>query len=87
MFRNTIDEKIKERRFIVRSKDIKEKKVHIDSIRFNSTKLVHLKKIVTRIDSLRFMYVVVCSIVNVMVENIRIKTMFNSEAEVNCIFK
>ena len=36
---------------------------------------------------LHFIYIVVCSIVKVMIENIKIKTMFNSEAEVNCMFK
>ena len=33
------------------------------------------------------MYVVVCSIVNVMIENIKIKAMFDNETEINCIFK
>ena len=56
-------------------------------MKFNSTKLVHLRKIVIRVVFLHLMYVVVCSIVNVMIENIKIKTMFNNEAEVNCIFK
>ena len=91
MFRSIIDEKIKtiskERRIIAQSKDIKEKKVHVDSMRLNSTKSVHLKKIVTYVTFLRLMYVVVCSIVNVMIENIKIKTMFDNEAEINCIFK
>ena len=53
MFRSIIDEKIetisKERKIIAQSKDIKEKKVHVDLMRFNSTKSVHLKKIVTRV--------------------------------------
>ena len=61
--------------------------MHVDSMRFNSTKSMHLKKIVIRAAFLHLMYVVVCSIVNVMIENIKIKTMFNSEAEVNCMFK
>ena len=91
MFRNIIDEKIKtilkKRRIIAQSKDIKEKKVHVDSMKFSSTKSVHLKEIVTRVAFLRFMYVVACSIVSVMIENIKIKAMFDSEAEVNCMFK
>ena len=90
MFRNIIDEKIKailkERRIIAQSKNIK-KKMHVDSMRLSSTESVHLKEIVTRVAFLRFMYVVACSIVNVMIENIKIKVMFNNEAEVNCIFK
>ena len=91
MFRSIIDEKIKtilkKRRIIAQSKDIKEKKVHVDSMRFSSTKLMHFKKIVIRITFLRFMYVVVCSIVNIMIENIKIKTMFDNGTEVNCMFK
>ena len=91
MFRSIIDEKIKtiskERKFIAQSKDIKEKKVLVDSMRFSSTKSVHLKKIGTRVLFLHFMYVIACSIVNVMIENIKIKMMFNNETEFNCIFK
>ena len=56
-------------------------------MRLSSTKSVHLKEIVTRVVFLRLIYVVVCSIVNVMIENIKIKTMFNNETEVNCMFK
>ena len=91
MFRSIIDEKIKtiskKRRIIAQSKDIKEKKVHVDSMRLSSTKSVHLKEIVIRVAFLRFMYVVACSIVSVMIENIKIKAMFDSGAEVNCMFK
>ena len=91
MFRSIIDEEIKtilkERRIIAQSKDVKEKKMHVNSMRLSSTKSVYLKKIVTRVIFLRFMYAVVCSIVNVMIENIKIKAMFNSGAKVNCMFK
>ena len=91
MFCSIIDEKIKtilkERKIIAQSKNIKEKKVHVDSMRLSSTKSVHLKEIVIRVAFLRFMYVVACSIVSVMIENIKIKAMFDSEAEVNCMFK
>ena len=91
MFCSIIDEEIKtilkERRIIAQSKDIKEKKVHVDSMRLSSTKSVHLKEIVIRVAFLRFMYVVACSIVSVMIENIKIKAMFDSGAEVNCMFK
>ena len=91
MFHSIIDEKIKtiskKRKIIAQSKDIKEKKVHINSMRLNLTKSVHLKEIVIRVAFLRFMYIVVCSIVSVMIENIKIKAMFDSEAEVNCMFK
>ena len=91
MFRSIIDEEIKtiskKRKIIAQSKNIKEKKVHVDSMRLSSTKSVHLKEIVIRVAFLRFMYVVACSIVSVMIENIKIKAMFDSGAEVNCMFK
>ena len=61
--------------------------MHVDSIKLNLTKSMHLKEIVTCITFLRFIYVVVCSIMNVMIENIKIKTIFNNETEINCMFK
>ena len=61
--------------------------MHIDLMRFNSTKSMHLKEIVTRVAFLRFMYIIACLIVNVMIENIKIKAIFDNEAEINCIFK
>ena len=89
MFRSIIDEEIKtiskKRRIIAQSKDIK--KVHVDSMKLNSTKSMPLKEIVTRVVFLRLMYVVVCSIVNIINENIKIKAMFDNEAEINCMFK
>ena len=68
-------------------KSNEEKKMHIDSIKFNSMKLMHLKKIVVRVVFLRFMYIVICSMMSVIIENVKIKTMFNNKTEVNCIFK
>ena len=56
-------------------------------MKFNLTKSMHLKEIVIRITFLHFMYIVVCSIVNVMIKNIKIKTIFNNETEINCMFK
>ena len=91
MFRSIIDEKIKtilkEKRIIAQSKNIKEKKMHINLMKFSLTKSVHLEKIVTRVAFLRLMYVVVCSIVNVMIKNIKIKAMFKNRIEMNCMFK
>ena len=56
-------------------------------MKLSSTELMHLRKIMICITFLCFMYVVICLIVSVMIENIKIKTMFNSETEVNCMFK
>ena len=78
---------ILKKRIIVQSKDIKEKKMHINLIKLNLTKSVHLRGIVTRVAFLRFMYVVVCSIVNIMIEDIKIKAMFNNEIKINYTFK
>ena len=61
--------------------------MHVDWMKFNSTKSVHLKEIVIRVVFLRLMYVVVCLIISVMIKNIKIKAMFNSGAEINCMFK
>ena len=61
--------------------------MYIDSIRFNSAKLIYLKDMVTRVTFLRFIYIVACLIVSVMIENIKLKTMFNKETEINCMFK
>ena len=61
--------------------------MHVDSMKFNSTKLMHLKKIVVRVVFLRFIYAVACSMINVIIENIKIKTIFDIKVEVNYIFK
>ena len=66
---------------------MKEKEMHVDFMKFNSTKYMYLKEIVARVAFLRLMYIVACSILNVMIKNIKIKTMFNNEVEINCIFK
>ena len=91
MFRSIIDEEIKtilkKRRIIAQLKKRKKKEMHVDSMRLSSTKSVHLREIVIRVAFLRFMYAIVCSTVNVMIENIKIKAMFDSEAEINCMFK
>ena len=77
----------KKRKIIASSKIVKKKKVHVDSIKFNSTKLIHLEKIVTRVVSLHFMYIIACSTINVIIADIKIKTIFNNKIKVNCIFK
>ena len=91
MFRNITNEEIKtmskKRKIIASLKVIKKKKMHIDSIKFNSTKSMHLRKIVARVIFLRFMYVVACLTINVIIENVKTKMMFNNKIKVNCIFK
>ena len=50
MFRDIIDEKVKimfkKRKMIVQKKIVKEKKMHVESMKFNFIKSIHLKKIV-----------------------------------------
>ena len=48
---------------------------------------MHLKEIVARVVFLRLIYVIVCSIVSVTIENIKIKTIFNNRTKVNYMFK
>ena len=50
MFRDIIDEKVKtmfkKRKVIAQKKIVKEKKMHVKSVKFNFIKSIHLKKIV-----------------------------------------
>ena len=50
MFRDIIDEEVKtvfkKRKVIAQKKIVKEKKMHVKSVKFNSIELIHLKEIV-----------------------------------------
>ena len=61
--------------------------MYVKSMRFSSIESIHLKKIVVRIVFLRSMYAVVCSTMNVLIENIKVKALFDSDAEINCMSK
>ena len=91
MFRDIIDEKVKtmfkKRKVIAQKKIVKEKKMHVKSVKFNFIELIHLKEIVARVVFFRSMYAVVCLTMNVSIKNIKIKTLFDSDAEVNCMSK
>ena len=91
MFRDIIDEKVKavfkKRKVIAQKKIVKEKKMHVKSVRFNSIELIHLKKIVVRIAFFRSMYTVVCLTMNVSIKNIKVKALFDSNAKINCMLK
>ena len=86
MFRDIIDEKMKtifkKRKTIAQMKIVKEKKVHIKSIKFNFIELIHLRKIVVQIVSFRLMYTVVCSTMNVFIDDVKIKTLFNNDVKI-----
>ena len=91
MFYDIIDEKMKimfkKQKAIVQMKIIKKKKMHVELIKFNSIKFVHLKKIVVRIVFFRSIYVVVCLMMNVFINNVKIKMLFNNDVEINCMLK
>ena len=91
MFRDIIDEKVKtvfkKRKVIAQKKIMKEKKMHVELIKFSFIKLIYLKKIVVRIVFFRSIYAVVCSTMNISIKNVKIKTLFDSDAEINCMSK
>ena len=91
MFRDIIDEKMKtmfkKRKAIAQMKIVKKKEMHVESVKLNSIKLIHLKKIVARIVFFRLMYIVVCLTMNVSIDDVKIKTLFNNNVEINCMSK
>ena len=91
MFRDIINEEIKamfkKRKMIIQKKIVKEKKMHIKSMKFNFIELIHLKEIIVRVAFLRSMYVVACLTMNMSIENIKIKALFDSDAEINYMLK
>ena len=68
-------------------KIVKEKKVYVESIKFNFIESIHLKEIVVRIVFFRLMYVVVCSTMNVSIDNVKIKMLFDNDIEINYMSK
>ena len=68
-------------------KIVKKKEVHVKSIKFNFIESIYLKKIVVQVVFFRLMYVVVCLIMNVSIDDVKIKTLFNNDVEINCMSK
>ena len=68
-------------------KIMKEKEMHIESIKFNFIESVHLKEIIVRIVFFRLMYVVIYSMMSVFIDNVKIKTLFDNDVEINCMLK
>ena len=91
MFCDIIDEEMKmmfkKQKTIVQMKIVKEKEMHVESIKFNFIESIHLKKIVARIVFLCLMYVVVYSMINVLINDVKIKTLFDSDVKINYILK
>ena len=61
--------------------------MHVESIKFNFIESIHLKEIVARIVFFRSMYVVICSTINVFINDIKIKTLFDNNIKINCMSK
>ena len=61
--------------------------MHIESVKFNFIELIYLKEIIARIVFLRSIYVIVCFMINMLIENVKVKALFNSDAEINCMSK
>ena len=61
--------------------------MHVKSIKLNFIELIHLKKIVVWIVFFRSIYAVACSTMNVSINNITIKTLFDNNVEINCMSK
>ena len=91
MFRDIINKKVKimfkKRKVIAQKEIVKEKKMHVKSVKFNFIELIYLKKIVVQVAFFRSMYVIVCSTMNVSIKNVKVKALFNSDAEINYILK
>ena len=68
-------------------KIVKEKKMHVESIKFNFIELIHLKEIVVQVISFRSMYVVVCLMMNMSINDIKIKMLFDNNIKINCMSK
>ena len=69
------------------NKDCERKKMHVKSIKFNFIELIHLKKIVVQIIFFRLMYIVVCLMMNMSINNIKIKILFDNDVKINYMSK
>ena len=91
MFHDIIDEKMKtmfkKRKTIVQMKIVKKKKMHVESIKLNSIESIHLEKIVAQIIFFCSIYVVVCLMMNVSIDDVKIKTLFDNNVEINYMSK
>ena len=64
---------------------IVKKKVYVESIKLNFIESIHLKTIVARIVFFRLMYIVACLIINVSINDVKIKILFDNDVEINCM--
>ena len=91
MFCDVIDKKVKmmfkKRKTIAQMKIVKEKKMHVELIKFNFIELIHLKEIVARIVFFRSMYVVIYLMMNVSIDDVKIKALFDNNVKINYMSK
>ena len=91
MFRDIINEKIKtvfkKRKAVVQMKIVKKKKMHVELIKLNFIESIYLRKIVIRIIFFCSIYIVVCLTINMIINDVKIKTLFNNNVEINYMLK
>ena len=68
-------------------KIVKEKKMHVKLIKFNFIESIHLKKIIARVVFFCSIYVVVYSMMNVSIDDVKIKMLFDNDVEINYMLK
>ena len=68
-------------------KNVKEKEMHFKSIELNFIELIHLKEIIVRIVFFRSMYAVVYLMINVFINDVKIKTLFDNNVKINYMLK
>ena len=68
-------------------KIVKKKKMHVKLIKLNFIEFVHLRKIVARVAFFRSIYIIVCLIMNVFINDVKIKTLFDNNVEINFMSK
>ena len=68
-------------------KIMKKKKMHVELIKLNFIESIYLKKIVARVTFFRSMYIIVYLTINVSINNIKIKILFDNNVKINYILK
>ena len=61
--------------------------MHVELIKFNIIELIHLRKIIIQIAFFRSMYVVIYLTMNMSINDVKIKTLFNNNIKINCMSK
>ena len=70
-----------------RSNKNRKKKMHVKSAKFNFIKSIHLKEFIARIVSFCSIYIIVYLTMNVFIDDVKIKMLFDNNVEINCMSK